>query len=146
MSKYIILKPITGKSVHEQDPCVSEFNEFVKKFGWAEEVTEQDVSYMKEDWIDWLLLHRFIKAEKGFVCKIGDKFIWQDSPEEHFILTIFPMGKERYAMFVGVLSGTRLTEPVNLGSRHDTIDWDKLTEEQFNRIKPKHGSFVKKEE
>jgi len=69
--KYKLLKTLTSEFVKEYDPCEEEFNKFVRKYGFTENIEwnkeTEDYMLKQNGWIDFLIDTDFIDKKKTII-------------------------------------------------------------------------------
>ena len=82
-NEYEILKPISGQSILEANPCDNDYHNFLKIYGWNVELQIVDLIQMKENhpnWFAWLVAHGYVgvveeRSKRPSVVRPGDLFL-----------------------------------------------------------------------
>lgn len=88
--KYKAIKKITGHEIFKQNPCSTEFNNFVKKYGFYDEVewTKENEDFIidQNEWIEWLLNNEFIEKVYSFKFYASKVYIYVDEGIDYFLI------------------------------------------------------------
>ena len=139
--KYKLLKSISGKSLFEANACKTEFDKFVKKYGFYEDVsfTEEFIedAIKQNGWISFFVNNGFIEKVKPEVFyKIGDRFENKETisgGREWMICRI----DSKYA-FVSLKDGVSWATGIEVKSPN------KITQGEFDKMcSSQKGNFTK---